>query len=230
MKKILVLLTLSSLSYGALALADSACTNLPQISLQLTAEQWVTTQTAKVSIALDALLNKEQVAQAQDNFQNGLKKIAPEGAWHITEFSRSAGKTDLEQLHAVAEARLPESAVAGLRERAKAQNTEGQTYTVQDIIYTPTADEISAAQAKLRAQIYDQAKSELNRLNTVYSKSGYTIYNINFVNSSIQPGPMMVKMNEMTTTSREAPNPSFSQRMTQDALVILAAPPGALCK
>lgn len=232
MKALMIAISCGVLSCATPALADSACANiLPQITLQLTAEQWVSTQTANVSVALDALLNKEQLSKAQDNFQAALKKIAPEGVWHITEFSRSAGKTNLEQLHAVAEARLPESALAGLRERATAQNSEGQTYTVQDIIYTPTTAEISAAQAQLRAQIYDQAKAELNRLNAVYPKPGYNLYNINFVNLSVQPGPMVAKMNNemMVAMSRESPTVSLSQKLTQDALVILAAPPGALC-
>lgn len=232
MRKLSVILMIGALSgmVSASAWAQDPCTGiLPQVTLQLTAEQWVTTQTAKVSVALDALLNKEQLAKAQDNFQAALKKIAPEAVWHITEFTRSPSKTNLEQLHAVAEARLTDDAIAGLRDRAKAQNTEGQTYTVQDIVYTPTTDEVSATQAKLRAQIYQQAKAELDRLNTVYPKPGYSLYNINFINVTVQPGPMAAKMNTMVAMAREIPSVSLSQQMTQDALVILAAPPGVLC-
>lgn len=211
--------------------ADSSCNNvLPQVNLQLRAEQWVTTQTAEVSVALDALLNKEQVAKAQDNFQAALKKIAPEGQWHITEFTRSAGKTSLEQLHAVAQARLGENSLAGLRERATAQNSEGQTYSVQDIVYTPTTDEISAAQAKLRAQIYDQTKAELGRLNGVYPKPGYVLYSINFYTPAA-PMPvttMLAKAGE-AAPGQPATSTTLSQKLTQDAGVTLAAPPGALC-
>lgn len=229
MKKIKIYAIISSLLIGSSALADSSCNNvLPQVNLQLRAEQWVTTQTAEVSVALDALLNKEQLAKAQDNFQASLKKIAPEAEWHITEFTRSAGKTSLEQLHAVAQARLAENSLAGLRERATAQNSEGQTYSVQDIAYTPTADEISAAQAKLRAQIYDQTKAELSRLNGLYPKPGYVLYSINFMNSAVQPGPMLMKMTEVTGQPTTA-SATLSQKLTQDAMVTLAAPPGALC-
>lgn len=232
MKKLSRILMVSALSgMMSVAWAQAPCAGiLPQVTLQLTAEQWVTTQTAKVSVALDALLNKEQLASAQANFQAALKKIAPEAVWHITEFTRSASKTNLEQLHAVAEARLTDSALAGLRDRAKAQNTEGQTYTVQDIVYTPTIDEISTTQAKLRAQIYQQAKAELDRLNAVYPKPGYSLYNINFTNVTIQPGPMAAKMEAMVTMAREVPSSvSLSQQMTQDALVVFAAPAGPLC-
>ena len=227
MKKLKMYGLITSLLICSNALAADSCNNiLPQVNLQLRSEQWVTTQTAEVSVALDALLNKEQLAKAQDNFQVALKKIAPDGEWHITEFTRSAGKTSLEQLHAVAQARLSENSLSGLRDRATAQNSEGQTYSVQDIVYTPTADEVSAAQAKLRAQIYDQTKAELSRLNAIYPKPGYVLYSINFMNSAIQPGPMLVKMAETAAPGEQA---TLSQKLTQDASVTLAAPPGVLC-
>ncbi len=231
MKKLILLILCSELSFLAPAWADTNCASvLPQVSLQLTAEQWVTTQTARVSVSLDALLNKNQLAKAQENFQAALKRIAPEGVWHITEFSRAPSKTNLEQLHAMAEARLSDNALAGLRERASAQNGEGQTYIVQDIIYSPTTDEISNAYAQLRAQIYNQTKAELDRLNAVYPKAGYGLYNINFTSVNIQPGPIMMKIaGEMNAAARETGNVSLSQKLTQDAVVVLAAPPGALC-
>jgi hypothetical protein len=230
MKKIMTALFFTVLSVNIQAEANTSCADiLPQITLQLTAEEWVTTQTAKVSVTLDALLNKEQIAKAQDNFQSALKKIAPEVVWHITEFSRSPGKTSLEQLHAVAEARLPDNALAGLRERVHAQNSEGQTYTIQDIIYSPSTVEINTAKAKLRMQIYDQAKAELDRVNAIYPKPGYSLFNINFVNLTVQPGPMMTKMNTVVALTREMPSVSLSQQITQDALVVFAAPPGTLC-
>ena len=72
---------LSGASYG-----QSCPDLLPQVSLQLTAEQWVTTQTSKVTVAMDALLNKEQLAKAQGNFQAGLNKIASGVEWHIRIF------------------------------------------------------------------------------------------------------------------------------------------------
>lgn len=222
MKKSLTTVVALIFAAPGLAIAQDCNNFLPQVTLQLTAEEWVTTQTARVSVSLDALLNKPQLARAQEDFQAALSKIAPEGVWHITEFSRSASKTNLEQVHAVAEARLSDKAMAGLRERARSLNSEGQTYSIQDITYNPTTAELSAAQARLRSQIYSQAKAELDRLNAIYPKPGYTLYNINF-NSPIQPGPIMNKMNAMVTTmARETPAPSLSQQMTQDATVILA--------
>ncbi len=223
MKKIITTLFFTVLSFNSQADANTSCDDiLPQITLQLSAQDWVTTQTAKVSVTLDALFNREQIAKAQDNFQSSLKRIAPEVIWHITEFSRSPGKTSLEQLHAVAEARLPDTALAGLRERVHALNSEGQTYTVQDIIYSPSTAEINITKSKLRMQIYDQAKAELDRINAIYPGQGYNLYNINFVNLSVQPGPMMTKMNTVVALTREMPSVSLSQQMTQDALVVFA--------
>ena len=64
-------------------------------------------------------------------------------------------------------------------------------------------------------------------MNAVYSKPGFSLYTINFVNPTVQPGVM--KMNAMVAMERVAPSVSLSQQMTQDALVIFAAPPGPLC-
>ena len=78
MKKLVWLILCSELSFLTPAWADNNCANvLPQVSLQLTAEQWVTTQTARVSVSLDALLNKNQLAKAQENFQAALKNHLP---------------------------------------------------------------------------------------------------------------------------------------------------------
>lgn len=221
MKKIFAILVTAVGCLNTPASANSCGDTLPQITLQLTAKQWVTTHTAKVSISLEALLNKEQLSKVQDNFQLALKKIAPEGEWRITEFSRSPSKANLEQLQAVAEARLTDKAIAGLRERVNALSSEGQTYSVQNIVYSPTTEEVSAAQSILRQQIYNQTKAELDRLNAVYPKPGYTLYSINFVNANvIQPGPMMAKMNTMVSMAREAtPALALSQQLTQDAMV-----------
>ncbi len=229
--KQLIIFLIGSCLFGA-AYGQSCLDLLPQVSLQLTADQWVTTQTSKVTVAMDALLNKDQLAKAQGNFQAGLNKIASGIEWHITEFSRTGSKANLEQIHAVAEARLPETALAGIRERAKSLSMEGQTYTIQDIIYSPSVDEISAVTAKLRSQIYTQAKAELGRLNAVFPQPNYSLYSINFVGATAQLTPTYMAKTSSTmnlSATREQPSMAVSQQMTQDALVIFAAPSAAFC-
>jgi hypothetical protein len=217
------------------SLAESCSYSPPQVSLQLTAETWVTTQSAKVTVSWDAALNKEQLANAQNGFQQALSKLAPNATWHITEFTRTPSKTNLEQIHATAEARLPDSALAGLRDRAKNLSSEGQTYVIQDIVYTPTETEIAAARAQLRSQIYAQAKDELSRLNAVYPNVTYRLYNISFsgVNGQMMPTPnFMAKAtseNVGISGGREMQNMATSQLLTQDAVVVFAAPAGNLC-
>src|ERR1700734_3787977 len=98
-----IITLLGGLVFSHFCWADSCPNPLPQVTLQLSAEQWVTTQTAKVTVAMDALLNKEQLATAQQNFQAALNKIAGDATWHIIHFSQSESKANLEQLHAVAE-------------------------------------------------------------------------------------------------------------------------------
>ncbi len=215
-------------------LAENCTYSPPQVSLQLTAEDWVSTHTAKVTLVWDASLNKKQLINAQADFQQALNKFAANTIWHITEFTRSPSKTNLEQVHAVAEARLLETDLASLRDTAKNLSSEGQLYSIQDIVYTPSSAEISSARAQLRSQIYSQAKDELARLNSTYPNVGYRLYNISFsgVNGQMMPTPNF--MAKSTTENvgimgRETQTMSTSQLLTQDALVIFAAPAGNLC-
>lgn len=222
-KKWAILLLTGMITSIALGQSSEPAAPLSQVTFQLSAEQWVTTQTAKVTIALDASLTKDQIAKAQTNIQQALKKIAPQGNWYITVFSLSPTKANLEQLHAEAEARLPESAMQGLRDKTQKLSKEGQTYTVEDIAYTPSLAEISAAQAKLRTQIYQQAKDEMTRLNSVYPSAGYRLYSIQFTGVLTQPGPVMMAKTNSMTVGRETPNLAVSQNLTVDATVVLAA-------
>lgn len=212
--------------------AENCAYTPPQVSLQLTAETWVSTQTAKVTIAWDASLNKKQLANAQNSFQQALHQFAANSTWQIIEFTRTPTKTNLEQVHAVAEARLPESDLAGLRDTAKAFSSEGQTYSIENILYTPSSAEIMAARVQLRSQIYNQAKDELARLNNVYPNTNYRLYNISFSGiNGMTPTPnfMAAKVSsENVGLGRESL--STSQLLTQDAMVIFAAPSGNLCK
>ncbi len=189
-------------------------------------------QTAKVTIAWDAALNKSQLATAQNGFQQALRKFAANATWQILEFTRTPTKTNLEQVHAVAEARLPENDLAGLRDTAKALSNEGQTYTVQDIFYTPSFAEMTAARSQLRSQIYNQTKDELARLTSVYPNTGYRLNNISFYGLVGQtPNPSyMAKAVSVSEINKEPQSMSTSLLLTQDATVVFAAPSGNLCK
>ena len=216
---------------STMAMADTCTQPLPQVTLQLTAEQWVTTQTAKIVVALDASLTKEQLSVAQENINQALKKISPEGEWHITEFNRNASKANLEQLHVVAEARLPNKALPGLRDRANKLSHEGQIYTIEEITYNPTIPEISTTYNQLRMQIYRQAKEELARLNDTFSQPTYTLYSINFAGLITLSAPVY-KTNTMSIShNNQAPVTSMavSKPLTLEASVVFAAPLGALC-
>jgi hypothetical protein len=154
---------------------------LHEVVLSLSADQWVGTTTAKVTVIVDATFNQQQLDHAQTKIIESLRKISSAGDWHITDFSRTENQAKLEQLHVVAEARLPNTALADLRDKAKAASVPGETYQIDSINTSPSEEEIDKAQAQLRAKIYEKAKAELAQFNQAYPDAHYTVHLISFV-------------------------------------------------
>ncbi|MFT3742613.1 MAG: hypothetical protein QM752_08200 [Gammaproteobacteria bacterium] len=183
---------LSMTSLSALAMVPDIPPQIPplsQISYQVTVEKWAATKTAKVTVSLDAALNKMDLAHINDQVQENLKKIAPTADWHITQFVRSQDKSGLEMLHVEAEARLPGDALAAIRDKAKSASKDGQTYSVSNVEFSPGQAEIEQAYTAARAEIYAQVKQEIAALNKVYPEQHYFVYAVNF--SGNTPAPMM---------------------------------------
>lgn len=165
---------------------------LNQISLQLTAEQWVVTKTANVIVGIDASLNGAQLAAARQEILQKLAKFVPGAEWHITIFDRSQDSSGLEKLHIEAQARVLEQALGNIRQQAKTNSKPGQTYTLLAIDYTPTLAEVEAVRSILRNKIYSQVKDEVNRLNNLYPSQQYYVHRIDF--GSVQTTAPMERM------------------------------------
>jgi hypothetical protein len=202
--------------------ADVIQPMLNQVTLQLSAEKWATTNTANVSVAVDAALDKLELTTANTEIMKKLQKIANTPDWHITQFVRNQDKTGLEQLHVEAEARLPQNSLAGLRDNAKSISKPGETYTIDNIDFTPSLAEIEQTSTDVRNQIYNNAKQEVARLNQQYPNAHYFLYTIEFSSPIPRPGPIV--MNKMIAISASAGNPmSVSARVMQTATVVIAA-------
>lgn len=222
-----------SLSLPVVAFACGDKQPLPQIALTLNADQWLTSSTANVTVVGHALLTQEQLANAQKNILQALQKISADGTWHIVQMQRSQSQANLEQLEVTAEARLLNSAITDLRSKAKAVSKQGETYEIGDIDYSPTDAEINTAQADLRAQIYQAAKAELQRISQLYPEQQYYLFSVNF-NGSASPPVMYQKAGfaEMSATA-VAPGPTpatganVSQHLRLAAQVVLSANPMA---
>src|SRR5436190_23068731 len=93
---------------------------LNKVALQLTAEQWVATKTALVTVGINASVSDSDLGKIQSNILDKLNQLAGKQEWHIVSFDRSQDQSGLERVQVSAQARLPEAALAGIRDKAKA--------------------------------------------------------------------------------------------------------------
>lgn len=198
---------------------------LNQISYQLTQEKWATTDTVKVTISMDAVLDKVGLSNVNSHVLENLTKMAKVD-WHVTEFTRSQDKSGLEMLHVEAEARLPQNSMASLRDKAKDVSRPGETYTVSNIDFSPSMAEVEKTHADARMDIYQRVKEEITRLNQTYPEQQYFLHSIDFV---VQPqGPVMYKGMAMATAApvphiEASPNIPVNAKVTEVAQVVIAA-------
>jgi hypothetical protein len=152
------------------------------VSLALTQEDWVQTQTARTELAVDASLPGADAGKVRGDILAAIKSLAQGAEWRFTSFNHDQDASGLEHWHAVLEARLPEAQLGGLSDRAKQASKPGTQINVQTIDFTPTLAEIESAKAKLRGDLYKKINEAMVQLNQAESDRKFRIMNIRFEN------------------------------------------------
>ncbi len=207
----LVIFIFSTVIYG-----DNINPPLNQVTFRVQREQWATTQTAKVTVLVNALLNNVQLENIHQQILQKLNNIA-ENNWHITRFYRYQDNTGLERLQISAVVRLKNDQLANLREKAEKISKPGEKFTVQNIEFTPSNKEIQLVKAALREKIYQQIDEEINRLNKVYPQSHFAIHNINFQSSE----PVMPRTNGLVLMQQQK-NAAVNSLSVSDKITMIA--------
>jgi hypothetical protein len=219
---IVVLVALFSTAVWAAADGPGALLN--RVSLRLNAEQWLMSKTSMVTVGISASVNDAALDKIQDDVIKKLNQLA-KGDWHITTFDRSQDQSGLESVRMQAQARLAGSALPGFRDRAKALSKPGETYTLDNIQFTPSEDEVRDANTALRANIYAQAKDELDRVNKMYPDQKYYIHEVNFI-SDLVPVPMPQNVMSMAVRAGNGGgNLAVGDKLVLNATVVLASIP-----
>lgn len=173
-----------------------------EIVLHLTAEGWVETKTARVVAVADVAIAAENRNAVRDRMMASLKKLSPDAEWRIGEFVRTEDSAGLERWRVSAEARLPESALGGLDERAKSLSQPGLQLRIQAVQFTPTLEEREAALALLRNQLYEKAKEEAARVAKLWPERNFRVARINVGEAGRRP---MARRAEQTMAAMPAP-------------------------
>lgn len=227
----IIYLLLLSLLVSANAWADNAYEPLLNtVSLELNADQWVTTQTALVSIGVNATVTGGGLEKMQSTVLSKLNQISNKGEWHIISFNRSLSQSGLEQVQITAQARLPSADLSGLRDRAKAITKPGETYTLDNVEFIPSESELREANKNLRSAIYQQAKNEIDALNKVNPDQHYYLHNVDFIGRIVPlstPQPMMYKAAGIGAMASNASTISVGNKLIVTATVVLASAPSS---
>lgn len=196
--------------------------SLNRIHYVVQKEQWVVSDSARVIISVNANLTDNALDHFQDKMNKNLDSLANNVSWHITQFNRNQDSSGLEQVSAQAEARIANSALAGLRGKADKLSSPGIKYSIVDIQYGPSDADIQKAKDSLRQNVYAAIAEEIHSLNKMY-KQEFFVNSIDFdLNSSILPPPQPMLM-RVASAGASNDNVPVNQKLILQADVVLAA-------
>ena len=90
-----------------------------KVTLQLQAQQWITTKSALVTVGVNAAVTDHGIENIQASVLQKLNQLSDKGEWHVLNFNRQEDKSGLENVRISAQASLPQSELASLRSKAK---------------------------------------------------------------------------------------------------------------
>lgn len=172
----LALLALSPFSFADEAMPKPKMV-LDKIVFQIAAKQWVTTQTALLTININVTLNNADLVKARNDIMVRLAKIA-KGDWHITQFDRSQDSSGLEKVYVQAQARVDQAALTDIYQNAKSVSLPGAKYEVSAVEFKPSLDETQQIKEQVRSQLYQKVNDEIARINKIYPNQNYSVNNL----------------------------------------------------
>ncbi|WP_119679441.1 hypothetical protein [Indioceanicola profundi] len=225
-------LTLPALALAAgLALAAPAKAQVvipPQpfvdmISLNLSAEDWVRSETALVTLIVDAAGSGTDAANLRAEIVKAAQGVTSEGEWRIVRMDRMHDDAGLERWQAEIQARLPEPQLAGLGDKTKKVSRPGLQLRVGGIAFDPTLAEVEAAKSKLRADIYAKVNEELKRLNGAFPDRQFRVANIDFFEHESHPPQPYAADRMMVAESKASVQGGVQDKLKLSARVSMGA-------
>lgn len=180
---------------------------LDTVSFQLSQKQWVSTQTALLTVEVNATLSGGDIVQMRKDIVDKLVQIA-KGDWHITRLDRSQDASGLEKLSLQAEMRVGQDKLTNIYVDAKKVSKPGVQYSILSVDFKPSMDDMEQAMKNLREQLYKKAQEEIARINAVYGEQHFTINRVDFSQGNAVENPP--KMRAMLAAS-PAPIPANTE-------------------
>ena len=210
-------------------------------AVNLSTEGWVQAKAARVTVSVNAAVVGDKASGTRDAMIKTVSDLASKTAekieWRLTSFNRDQDQTGIEQWSAIFEARLPESDLGGIHQKAKAASKAGMQVAVQGIDFSPTLAEYEAVRTELRKNLMLLAAKELETINATYADRKFRISQISFGGASpiMTPQVMMMKRGMVQGMMAQASAPEMdgvvgssggvetSQKIEMNASVTFAA-------
>jgi len=197
-----------------------------RVVLDVAAEDWVTTKTARVIMNVETAVTGN-ASSSRENMTKALESLIKTD-WRLISFDRTQDRTGLERWSAMFEARIPENQLAGIHDSVKKVSKPGMQITVGGIDFSPTLDEIQAAQSQLRVKIYKQVNDQLAALNAALPGRSYRIALVDFTGrGDMMPmrAPRAMRMNKemMAEDAASGAEPAMEQSMERSQKLMLTA-------
>lgn len=198
---------------------------LNKVQFVLRDTQWISTESAKVIMSIDANVQQEALESLQPSVLKTLQQMAPNAKWRITDYNRSQDQSGLERVTIAAQARLTDKDLASLRANAKKQSQPGLKYSIASISYVPTPGEVEQARNDLRQKLYARIQDEIKQLQSVYPEQHFYVHKISFADGDTPPMPRNTKMYATMSAAPEVSQPPMdvSDQLKMSVNVVLAS-------
>lgn len=220
--KPIILMLISTLTYANNEFPRFA---LDKINFQVSARQWVTTQSALLTVSINMTLNNADLIKARADIMSNLNKIAA-GDWHLLTFDRSQDSSGLEKLYVEGQARVNQKDLVDIYQNAKKSSTPGAQYGILNVEFKPSLEETQMIRDDVRTKLYQKVNDELAKINKAYPQQNYSINHLLFVEGSEvsrQPMPQSKAINAMVLDGAAAPSLSVSNELVLTAMVEVAS-------
>ncbi|WP_044564297.1 hypothetical protein [Azospirillum sp. B4] len=196
-----------------------------QVTLTLSAEDWVKTDTARVTLTVDA--GGGNAGSARADVLKAAAAVSDKGEWRVVAFDRQQDAAGLDRWRAELEARLPEAQLGGLADRARQASRAGLQIRVEGVDFHPTLAEEEAARTRLREALYRRVTEELKGLNAAFPGRDFRVGRVDFSAPVLAgvPRPRMMAMDKMAAEPPEDSGGGLdvAQKATQTARVTFSA-------
>ncbi len=133
------------------------------INLNFTVEEWLNSETAEVTINVDASLDAEG-HELKQKVSDALAELNDSVTWRYSRVNRSRDRTGRETWQIGAQARMTDDALDDLSGKCRKLGEPGLQFRVGSVDYTPTAEAVETLNRSLREKVNELIENELVRL------------------------------------------------------------------